>query len=175
MAALRTGIRDAVVLARTESRRRGQERLIGEAESLGIDLSPKLNRLDFFRDWARADAVGQSYATRWLKKANDLGVEQASTATEGSLTRIAVTESSQAFSAARVDLAESLPERPRLAEVSHLMRVWDATLDNRTCEVCEAADGKIVGLNEAFPEGEPGSVHSNCRCTFTLVGMTFKR
>lgn len=57
------------------------------------------------------------------------------------------------------------------AELVHddLWKVWDATLDRRTCSVCADSDGLIVHSSEPFPRGEPGDVHPNCRCLVTYV------
>lgn len=106
------------------------------------------------------------YAKRWLANAAGETTRAAATAanaaTQGSLRRIAVTESAEAFNTGRAKLIRVVRRR-------ELWRVWDATLDRRTCSICEGADGTIVGADENFPDGEPGAVHPWCRCSWTLV------
>jgi hypothetical protein len=48
-------------------------------------------------------------------------------------------------------------------------KVWDASLDKRTCPKCESAHGKSVRVGEDFPEGEPGGIHPRCRCEPTFL------
>lgn len=159
-------IRDAVVLARSGARTRGVNRLIVEADTLGAQISfPQLNSA-FMRDWMRADEVSRSYATRWLRNAEEVGsARAASAATQGSLERIGVTESSEAFNSGRTAAL-------RDSGVTHIMRAWDA--ESGACPICSEADGQIVGTNESFSIGEPGSVHAHCRCGWTAVGVTLK-
>lgn len=174
-AALQPAMRDAIVLTRNGAARRGIERLINEADSLGADVTLQRGASGFFQDWLRADGISRSYSARWLRSAEETSsATKANAATQGSLGRIAVTESSQAFNESRLALLDDIRRAPDVATVTELMRVWDATLDRATCPVCEDADGTIVGLNESFPDGEPSGVHPNCRCTFTLIGVTLK-
>src|SRR5262245_1682568 len=56
-------------------------------------------------------------------------------------------------------------------------RVWQAASDSRTCDVCDALDGQVVGFGEPFMtidgealDGPPA--HPNCRCS---VSLTFDR
>lgn len=53
------------------------------------------------------------------------------------------------------------------------IRVWDSTLDARTCPVCAAADGVWTELGMPFllrgRAVEPGKVHPNCRCVAHLA------
>ena len=48
-------------------------------------------------------------------------------------------------------------------------KVWDASLDKRSCQTCSHAAGKSVPVGEDFPEGEPGGVHPRCRCVPTFL------
>ncbi len=162
-------MRDAVVVARQAAGAKGVARLSAEAKSLGVDL-PKVPGVhgDFAVDWQRADRASKSYSDRWLRSAVELeDAEAASVATQGSLERIAVTESSEAFTAGR----EAAAETAQVTE-TELMKVWDASLDRRTCPTCEEADGTMVGITEDFPQGSPGGVHAFCRCSWTLITMT---
>jgi hypothetical protein len=109
--------------------------------------------------------VGQSYSERWYRNVVNATPAEAKAATQGSLARIATTETSESFNTGR---AKYLDKQPALG----LLRVWDATLDKRGCPICAGADGTIVGANEPFPWGEPGAVHPMCRCCWTLLRST---
>jgi SPP1 gp7 family putative phage head morphogenesis protein len=165
--AMRPKLRDAIVLGRQGARERGVSRLVSEANLLNVRIDTSALGSEFARDWTRGSLVSRSHVDRWLKKAHELeDVKAATAATRGSIERIAATESSEAFSAGRTRAAKTVTE-------SELMRVWDASLDKRTCDVCSGADGKVVGVNEPFPAGEPGAVHAFCRCGWTLTKVSF--
>ncbi len=49
---------------------------------------------------------------------------------------------------------------------------WIATEDADTCEECDALDGEIVGLDEAFSSGDDAPpAHTNCRCAIGLAAL----
>ena len=63
-----------------------------------------------------------------------------------------------------------------LLDPSETNREWITTDDDRLCPICEPMNGQIVGLDEAFLDGdgedvEEPPVHPNCRCT---VGISFE-
>jgi len=63
-----------------------------------------------------------------------------------------------------------------LLDPSETNREWITTDDDRLCPICEPMNGQIVGLGEAFLDGdgedvEEPPVHPNCRCT---VGISFE-
>jgi hypothetical protein len=162
---VRSSARLAIAESRALSRDAGIRRL--QAEAASADVDALLDRLALRRqvviDLARGHAASDSYARRWESKA--LGSSTAEAAlianaeTDSALTRIAITESSEAFNSGRLAAAR--------ASGLDLFRRWDAQAD--ACPVCAMADGKIVGVNEPFPEGEPGSVHPNCNCDWELI------
>lgn len=160
--ALRGGIQQARFLSRSHA----TERLLIEAQIERGLLPADVFSVEIVRDTARARTYAQSYAERWLKHAEGettrKAVTTANTETLGSLKRIAVTESSEAYNTGKATAAKSVPK-------TGMLRVWDANLDKRSCMVCQRADGYIVGLKEPFPWGEPGTVHPYCRCTFTIL------
>jgi hypothetical protein len=80
----------------------------------------------------------------------------------------AATEAAESWSVARdVSLDDALARDPRLS--LELVKVWDAELDKRTCDVCARAHGAMVGIDEDFPEGTPGGVHPKCRCQYHVM------
>lgn len=151
----------ARALARSTGLSRLSDELGGKAGIPNDQLA-----LELARDARRAEVYGKSYARQWLRKANDAppsfnAATSASKATAHALERTAVTENAESFNSSR----SSAAKRAALGN----LKVWDATLDKRTCPVCAAADGAIVGIRERFPYGDPGAVHPNCRCTWTLL------
>lgn len=50
-----------------------------------------------------------------------------------------------------------------------------ATLDFRTCEICQPFDGKVFSLSEASPGNNYPTMHPNCRCTTTVPEAEGKR
>lgn len=156
----------AIHESRMRSALAGISRLRAEAAGLGFDLAKKANDLHVSaqlraRDARRAATAASSYARRFFRVAEQSDVTKALDATKGSLRRTAVTESSDAFNTGRRQAVQQVGRS--------LARVWDALLD--ACPVCASEDGKIVGVNESFSIGEPGSVHPFCRCSWTLVTL----
>ena len=156
--------------ARVISRRAGAESLAVELESLDVTASELSSSaiIHLGRDARRANVFARNYANAWVRNAEGQSVAQAAHAadaqTVGSLKRIAVTESSEAFNGGRSSAAEGTR--------TSLLKVWDASLDKRTCPVCASADGTIVGIKESFPLGQPGGVHPWCRCTWSALSLT---
>jgi predicted aldo/keto reductase-like oxidoreductase len=52
-----------------------------------------------------------------------------------------------------------------------VIKVWDATLDKRTCNVCARRDGTLQFIGLSFHDDGPGKVHPNCRCVSVLWPM----
>lgn len=172
---LSTGIAQSRVLSRSAGITRATE----ELEDIGVPVgSPGPLIASVRRDIDRAHVYSNNYATRWLKKAEGDTVAQAarlaSKDTLGSLNRIAVTESAEAYGEGRQKAVDALPiyeGRPpggaHVETTRSLLKVWDAQLD--ACPVCKMADGTIVGIKENFPQGVPGAVHPHCLCTWSAL------
>jgi SPP1 gp7 family putative phage head morphogenesis protein len=112
----------------------------------------------------RARRAARGYVNHWVDDAARLGADDAFTAQEWRLRMGAATESADAWGLAREDVLDNFAARnPHLTQF--LFRVWDATMDRRTCPTCSSAHGTIVRVDEPFPAGRPGGVHPNCRCT----------
>lgn len=151
------GIREARMLARKSA----TDALRVEVEAAGLalpELLPATARL--FYDAARARLYASRYARSWLTVAQASSAATASAATAERLRTTGKTEAASAFNEWRHDNVRLIP---------HVMRMWDARNDSRTCRACAAEDGTMVGANESFPLGEPGSVHPNCLCTWHLL------
>lgn len=71
------------------------------------------------------------------------------------LRRVAATEVANAYSRMHYEIDPGMG----------WARMWDATLDLKTCKVCKRMHGEIRALDEPFTDGlVPGDVHPNCRC-----------
>lgn len=158
---LKYAIESGLIESRTLAREAARLRLKAELNSLGISVpvvvAPLAKRLF---DVARGRLYASRFAQHWLTVAQASSVKAANAATQARLKALATTEASGAFNEQRREYARLIP---------HLMRMWDARNDNRTCGVCRAAHGTVVGANESFPQGEPGVVHPNCMCTWHLL------
>jgi hypothetical protein len=129
---------------------------------------------DDYEAW-RGRRAARGYSRHWLddaERAAALGLDDAAEAArlaqEWRLEMGAATESAEAASLERERiLREWAEQRPFAA--SEVWKVWDATLDKRTCRTCASAHGVVVRLHEPFPAGRPGGVHPNCRCTFQIL------
>lgn len=139
-------LRSAIVVARGRSREIGIDSLVRDAEALGVDTSGHIALPEFVRDYRRAERIARGYQHREL--------------TDVARERIAVTESSEAFSSGRSAFARGFHH-------PSLIKVWKSELD--ACSICYSADGHMVGIHENFPLGEPGSVHPFCRCYWDLL------
>lgn len=51
-----------------------------------------------------------------------------------------------------------------------VLKLWDPTLDRRTCKACEAMEDQLVPIGLDFRRGlVPGKVHQRCRCLSVIV------
>lgn len=93
---------------------------------------------------------------------------------------IARNETVYAFRAAGLENAKNIAREYDLK----MEKIWHCHFDDRTCEICKAMDGQVVGLDESFPNeidgtdgvqygwkrdkwndnGEVSSAHPRCRC-----------
>lgn len=107
---------------------------------------------------ARARGVSDRLAKAAKDAARGKGIKEALATIRGRIDTIARTESASVFN------------RAKAASVgAQVVRVWDATLDKRTCPVCASAHGTRSNPDGSFSVGEPGAVHPRCRCTFYLL------
>jgi len=141
------------------------------ADVSGIDLSPIAGAK---ADRARAKRIAKSSADRFLERFDALiqagesrgdALLHALQTLAVHLGMVAVTETAEAWSdESRRQGRRIERERRKASGTVVLVKEWDATLDRRTCPVCEGANGKIVLVGFDFPAGVPGGVHPRCRC-----------
>lgn len=75
--------------------------------------------------------------------------------------------------AAELDQTPAPQRRPFPAVAGTLVpfKWWNAAGDKRTCGRCDQLDGTVLPLNIPWPDGPPGSIHPNCRCTDDIILM----
>ncbi len=144
-----------VAEGRRAAARIGIARLGAELDAAGITMPSAA-----FVPTTGNEAAVASAARKAVTRAAAAAAEghSAAATVDPALRRIAATETHSAFGAARESATR------QVASVTALYRVWDATMDKRTCPVCASAHGLAVPRNERFPQGTPGSVHPHCRC-----------
>lgn len=149
------------------SKRAGFEQAIRELESADpdYDADSYTDSVDpSISDWVNAKRIGISFAALYAAKLGDS--DSVRTANKESLYRletIAATESSSSYNEGR-DIAAELYNGDKT-----LLKVWDSSMDRGTCGVCADADGETVAITDSFANGNPGDVHPNCRCTYSII------
>lgn len=99
---------------------------------------------------------------------DSLGESGAIRALDNRLATIAITENSVAFNEQRRAIAWHLADRFDLDEV------WDAQLDQATCQECWSLNNEVAAVGGQFPgNARPGMVHARCRCTSHLIRRTY--
>jgi len=109
-----------------------------------------------FGPWPTDHVRSMQAASSYARAADD--------AQAASLERSVVTETAIAFN-------DGIVEEGKLIAAEYdisLEKVWSAEMGAGTCQVCAGLDGTVVDLDEEFPDGNPGEVHPNCRCTVEL-------
>jgi GNAT superfamily N-acetyltransferase len=171
---LSTELATAIASARSISRNTGIARLEVEAERAGARLAKTTLFGELARDVQRGRIYADKFAglgLRGARKADDgktplVKLANAATmATDHRIGTIASSEASDAFNAGRAKYI-------RVATDVELLRVWHSERGKNTCQRCMQAHGTIVGVREPFPDGEPGSVHARCLCSWALIGTS---
>lgn len=93
---------------------------------------------------------------------------------------LVTTEAAVAYGAAYKDSAVALAASGALPDNVTVYYRWDAIRDRKTCALCRALDGKIVGNGESYDAVHRGEyesymhppAHNRCRCTLFI---TFSR
>lgn len=142
---------------------------MGELRSLDVPTpSLAVSIVDRTADAWRAGRFADRLASEWYRLTDSGDTAKAAKLLTNRVELAAATESANAFNDGRAKYI-------RVATDVELLKVWDATLDKRTCPTCSSADGTIVFARERFPLGEPGSVHPRCRCTWQVLGSSERK
>jgi SPP1 gp7 family putative phage head morphogenesis protein len=152
----------SIVLSRAEARAAGAA---VAARQLRLERPAKdatVTKLDE----ARAAAATTAYTERIQVEAREAEtVRAAGTAARPAINRVIVTETATAFNQGIVEEGKAIAAEFDI----ELRKMWSAEGDARTCEFCAAMNGLTVDLDEDFPDGNPGEIHPNCRCTVALI------
>jgi hypothetical protein len=176
-ARVETAVRGGIQSGRSLAAIAAASQARAEAIALGVDIGTATRRgLEATAEMVRSSRIANNFAKRWLKAAQDSEASSAAKAARSAnktttnwVRLIGSTEGATAYNSGRLSEARKiLPEQL-------VQRVWDADHCKNMCSRCGDADGTIVGLRESFPEGEPGSVHPRCHCTFSLVWIERSR
>lgn len=169
-ARLQDSIMTGILSLRASSRAFAEQAIALQAQQVGLSVGPLASDSITIAEAERIANAARRTAEGWLERATEDDpkiIKRRSTPNKflrGKINLIATTESSTAYNEAKHEAAAIYtPE---------MFRVWDATMDRRTCPVCAQAHGDIVEVGRSFPIGEPGSVHGNCRCTWYLASLS---
>jgi SPP1 gp7 family putative phage head morphogenesis protein len=141
----------AILLARTDAKRAGAAATVRNLRVVD-EAFAQVERVNIQRDVARAMEAARAYEKQLAL------VEGEAAKARPALERIIVTETAQAFNEGALEQARRVENDTGV----ELERMWSA--EAGACDECAELDGTVVGLNEFFPGGEPGSIHPNCRC-----------
>lgn len=164
--AIANSLRTSLYFSILSSQRLGSKTAGSELRSAGVEYG--ISSTDKQEALLKASTIANRYAAYWLTKAEESNEDsesaratKASSVTYSRLETIAITESAIAYNIGKQLVYPT--------DDSVLYRVWDSTFDQNTCQICSSADGDKVLINENFPRGEPGEVHPNCRCTYSIL------
>lgn len=121
-----------------------------------------------------AKQVADLYATKAAKAvtaADGRSVSGKSLLPVHAIEEAPATQTATAFAEQRRETEETLARTQRGTTWLPLVaKMWDATLDVRTCAVCRDMEGQIRLLGLSFEGGRlPASVHRRCRCIQVLI------
>jgi hypothetical protein len=110
-------------------------------------------------------------ATAALDKADGRSVSARSALPVYAIEEKAATQTAEAFADERVRAEKRLVNRYAGTNwLPALVKLWDATIDKRTCATCREMDNQARVLGFDFSGGRvPALVHRKCRCLQTLI------
>lgn len=109
-----------------------------------------------------------------ISKRDEIGAPPNSAANDATVSiegRVAVTVTTEIAASTAEGHADAVQDIVKIAPrelVDAMIQRWDATLDNRTCDICEELDGSTIPADDSWST-PPGSVHPRCRCVSTLA------
>lgn len=176
-----TAVRPVLVASRTAARRAGALTLEREVDSLRPQLRAAglpLARLAVVSERGVDDAA---FAELVVSRYHDaLLTELASEKNDGDGAAFARADRVLREGTTRLVSAGFNAERERVLKRTAteyqgaewfpaVLRMWDSTLDRRTCSRCRDMEGQLRPLGIGFSGGLPGDVHSWCRCVSVVI------
>ena len=174
-------IAPVVQAARQAARRVAAQRMQAEVDALHRDGGPQVHlpriATPGAADLIAAERASRMYgdallrqAQRLLDDADRVSAAELSRGTDGALIDIANTEVPHAFNDERRRIERATKERYEGTSWYPLMaKMYDATLDRRTCPRCKALDGKWRPLGIDFAGKAQAPMHARCRCVVVLI------
>lgn len=166
-----------VVDRRLEVRKAAAARLRAElaAASIALTIPASEARVAAAADQAYAEAAAATLASAWQAQAVAMGaradeparaIEKTRLLMRPRIARTAATEMASAYNEEHRASLERAIEKDsalkRALDEGRIIRVWDAYLDRRTCDACEARHDREVDFGDEPP------LHPNCRCIVTI-------
>lgn len=170
--------RPLLAKARRAARAVGAKTLEREIDALGPQLtayglgSASLAKASVADDSAFIDAAVARYHDRLIEKAVSGDDNAAMIAAGDSVLREDTTRLvASGFSSERDRLLKRTAEEYEGAEwLPAILRMWDSTLDRRTCPRCHVMEGQLRPIGLDFSNGSmPGDVHLWCRCLSVVI------
>lgn len=162
-AAFRKTLTEAILDVRKVSALAGSVSARRELAKLGMTPAGNSVSLTSRKSFFSAQKTAERGTSALLDRAAGLSAADSMSVMRPRLERIAASESAAGYGAGKLSSFSELV-------TSGILKVWDATLDRRTCRVCEYANGETVRIDESFSGGEPGAVHTSCRCSWYIIG-----
>lgn len=169
-ASIRDRLTRTIYSVMTSARSASRTRIIAELSSYGINVTPTLPGASAALDMKRAGDLATGYVSDWVEIVDSSGEDlrkakrRASRKLRHRIVTIAITESDLTYNDERDKVA--IHNADRLQE---FVKAWDASMDKRTCSICEGMDGTWINTSESWPSGPPGSAHPRCRCYESIV------
>lgn len=170
-----------ILAAKSAARRVGAQRMQSEVEATTrghrIVLTHDEHKTTQAADRLAAERASREYSDALLREAqrilHDAERAQASalvSATDRALESISVNEVSSAFSDERRRLERATRrEHGSTNWFPALLKMYDATLDRRTCPRCEKLHGKIRPWGVDFAGHAEPPLHARCRCVVVHI------
>jgi len=170
-----------ILAAKGAARRVGAQRMQSEVDATArgqrVALAHDEHKITAGADRLAAERASRTYSDALLREAQRIldaaDRAQASTivsATDRALDEIARNEVASAFSDERRRLERAAKrEHAGTNWFPAMLKMWDATLDRKTCPRCERLDGKIRPWGVDFSGHAEPPVHGRCRCVCIFV------
>lgn len=113
----------------------------------------------------------QKRATTALERADGRSVTARSALPAYAIEEKAATQTAEAFSDERARAEQRMATRYAGSDwLPALVKLWDATIDRKTCATCREMDGQFRAFGFDFTGGrKPALVHRKCRCVQVLI------
>ncbi|MGK3981323.1 hypothetical protein WMF38_57530 [Sorangium sp. So ce118] len=163
------GLRGEYAVARSEAIRFGFDAL-----SMPLSIEAGNGHGDLGAASVAAKEIADLYqkrATTALERTEGGSVSARSALPVYAIAEKAATQTAEAFADERIRAEQRLVHRHAGTNwLPALVKLWDATIDRKTCATCREMDGQFRVLGFDFSGGrKPAFVHRKCRCAQVLI------